>query len=449
MTRRTSPLPFGTVLVTAVLATTLLGACADDAQVLVGQAPDDPGGRLVDDDPPEERDPDILVSVQRSLGGMAEVAPGNPVPDFELRADGTVFAESDSSGTSETGGRSGSVFGIDRYRLTDEGVDRVRRLLAEVSFDDADYGEATITDAGTAQVYADFGEPVGVSVYALDHDSGVSRAEAAARVRLVDVLDALEALATDEAVLAEPRQSYTPDVLDIAFQPAVPEDGDTLPEPVAWPLDEPLTERTLGVSREGGAHLCTTVAGADAAAIAELVAATSDDGAPWSSGATPGSGHPTAVFATVRGLLPGDEGCSADQPGPATSTTIDVDPLGSIELADPAAWDGRLPADRFEAASSLDVYTAVPILVGETEARATAEDEAPGGLDEDEPHVATPDDADLSWYGYRTVVAEVGGQRYLDVEASYEGGDPDPWQPRTWRARIDLHREFVIELQLD
>ncbi|MFC9659784.1 hypothetical protein ACFVJ5_06060 [Nocardia sp. NPDC127606] len=379
------------------------------------------------------------MSIAESPGFLeAERVGSRRVPFFELRRDGTVFTTVDD-------GAEQSVFGVYWARLTDDGIEQVRAWFDELSFDDAHYREfSPPTDQPTTVVYANFDGPVGVSVYGLDTESRTRSGNGEMR-RLGNVIDRLRALPDDSQLTVQRRAPYTPTALDIAFQPAVSQDDEPLPEPTRWPFAIPLTQRPLGVGGYGRA-LCATVDGAEAATIVELMAGHDGDTPPhWSTGATPGSGQPTSVLVTVNALLRGRSGCSAVPSAPAPSNHVVVEPLQDVALADPSAWQGHYPADRFATATSLELYASVPILVRELEAREAVED-ADGTSDSTELHV--PTGSDLTWYDYEFVAAEVGGSRYLDLSARYQGMAPDPWEPSTWHARIALGPETVTDLDL-
>lgn len=416
------------------LVAMVIGACAEGGDRTPTDEPSGTDGQL-----PAPRHPDVILSVQETPGGFAEDASQADVPRFELWADGTVFRIG------------GGTLGIDRYRLTDTGVSRAKELAGNVSYDPRDYGEPTVTDLGTTSIYTYSGNsPEGVSVYALGEHDGLSGRQRRAHDQLVAVLDALDDLAEDDDLVADPPAPYMPTSLDVAFEPTAADDGG-LPEPVAWPLAEPLTERPLALS-ETGRSLCTTIDGPDAVAVAQLIDEGAEHGAasgqPWSTGAATGSGRPTEVMVTVTGLLPGDEGCSRRQPEATRPITMGAGRLNPVELVDPEEWDGQLPGTRFETATALEVYAAVPILARATEERAAT-------ADDPDSSVLAPTGARLSYYHYRAVASDIDGRRHLDIEARHQSleiegmGEPDPFEPETWRARIDLSNETVTDLVVD
>lgn len=136
-------------------------------------------------------------------------------------------------------------------------------------------------------------------MFGLDIEPGAQSANREVR-RLAGVIDRLRALPDDEHLTVQRRAPYTPTALDIAFQPAVPEDDKQLPAPIRWPSATPLTQRTLGVGGYGTV-LCATIDGAEAATIIELMAGHDEDTPPhWSTGATPG------VRTTHRGAGDGE-----------------------------------------------------------------------------------------------------------------------------------------------
>ncbi|MGY0499206.1 hypothetical protein ACWZHB_11980 [Nocardia sp. FBN12] len=389
-------------------------------------------------DPPAARDADVLVSVGESPGFLDVRQVGSRrVPFFELRRDGTVFTDVDD-------GAEQSLFGVYWARLTGEGIEQVRTWFDDLSFNDVHYEEfSPPTDQPTTSVYANFDGPVGVSVYGLDTETGSRSGNGEVR-RLADVLDRLRALPDDEQLTEQRRAPYTPTAIDLTFQPAAPEDGEPLPAPTGWPFPTPLTQRPLGVGGYGRV-LCATIDGHEVATVIELLSRQDEDTRPhWSTGAAPGTGQPTSVFVTPNALLRGQSGCStAESASPANRVV--VEPIQDVMLADPATWNGPYPADRFTAATSLELYAAVPILIRDLERRADIED-ASGTSDSTELHV--PTGSTLTWYDYRFVAAEVNGARYIDLEAHYQGGKPDPWEPPTWHARIALGPETVTDLDL-
>ncbi|MFE1591375.1 hypothetical protein [Nocardia sp. NPDC058705] len=393
-----------------------------------------PSGRG-EDDPPPARAADVLVSVTESPGFLqTELVGSQRAPFFELRRDGTVF-------TTVGRGAEPSMLGVYWARLTEKGIEQVRAWIGAVSFNDAHYRERTTwTDQPTTSVYANFDQPVGVSVYGLDTKPG-SRSDNGEMRRLAGVIDRLRELPDNEELTEQRRAPYTPAAIDIGFQPAVPRDGDRLPVPIRWPFATPLTQRALGVGGYGRV-LCATIEGSEVATVMELMAGQNKYTRPhWTTGAAPGSGQPTSVFVTMNALLRGQSGCSAPASDRAPSDRAVVEPLQKVVLADPATWTGLYPADRFVGASSLELYAAVPILVRELEAR-----DASDTGNSTEFHV--PTGSTLSWYDYRFVAAEVDGARYIDLEARYQGSAPDRWKPPTWHARIALGPETVTDLDL-
>lgn len=396
------------------------------------------------------------------------------VPDFEMGEDGTVFLNGD-----------GSV-GIDRLRLSEEGIEEVHGLLARID-PDADYGEVDWTDGPTTSVSVNRGgEAFSFDVYWLrsrdertgewnDVDGGdlvdeLSDDQVDARLELLDVLGELDALAdqADEPgdLVAEPRQPYVPDRVEVVLSPFDEGDGDvaSLGGAVEWPSSHPLTEASLGVS---GSRLCTVVEGDAAAAVAALVEEPGAQPRPWTTGAAAESGLPALVEVDVRGLLPDhDPRCDLG----ATPDRLDVVLLGSVELADPAGWDGSLPADRFEQATALDAFAVAPIVAAGMEShrdslpvpydcefdteRAYPEGQCQvdGELRPIPESLRVPAGAELTYYDYRLVVAVLGGTRYLDLEAYTPAGtEPPHWETRatTWRTRIDLTTQTLPTIELD
>lgn len=390
-------------------------------------------------DPPVARAADVLVSIGESPGFLQGRQVGSRlVPFFELRRDGTVFTNVDD-------GAEESLFGVYWARLTTEGIEQVRSWFEDLSFNDAHYEEfSPPTDQPTTSVYANFDGPVGVSVYGLDTETGAQSGNGEVR-RLAGVLDRLRALPDDEQLTEQRRAPYTPTAIDLAFQPAVPEDDRPLPVPTEWPFPTPLTQRPLGVGGYGTV-LCATIDGPEVATVIELLARQDEDIPPhWSTGAAPGTGQPTSVFVTPNALLRGQSGCSAPESAEPPPKRVVVEPIQDVVIADPATWNGPYPADRFTAATNLELYAAVPILIRDLELRSDAED-ASGTSTSTDLHV--PTGSDLTWYDYRFVAAEVNGARYIDLEARYQVGKPDPWEPPTWHARIALGTETVTDLDL-
>jgi hypothetical protein len=410
--------------VVALAAVAVLRLGDRDGETIIDYWPEDP--------PTTALDPHIVASIS-SGGGMAEEQPGQGLA-FELYDDGSVF-------TTGTG-----TYGLDRYRLTGAGVAHARELLARVDLDHGAYGEPTITDMPSTTVYVNLGgTPEDVQVYALSGlpddmgDLGLSADEQAVRAELQGIVADLTGLAaeTDPGLVAEPPAEYTPDRLDVAFVPWVTDD-ELSAEPLAWPLDTPLTERTLGWE---GLRLCATVEGDEVGTLTEAMAVErpGPQDVAWTTGAGEGERQPTAVAVQLWGLRPGQQAC-ADRPAasvPHDPIQLDAGPLYSIDLVDPdaageAGWDGELPADGFRRAEPLEVDAVVPALA------------AAAGAD---PAVALSS-TDLTWYEYRAVVAEVDGTEYLDVEARpTPGSTPDPGEPTAWRARIDLDTTEVVTLE--
>jgi hypothetical protein len=421
------------VAVPAVAAVTLAVA------LLVWRSNDAGDGTIIDygpaDPPATALDPHIVASIT-SGGGMTDGQPGQGLA-FELYDDGSVF-------TTGTG-----TYGLDRYRLTEAGTARARELLAGVDLDDTAYGEPTISDMPSTTVYVNLdGEPADVRVYALTDlpgdlgDLGLGVDEQAVRAELQAIVADLTGLATGTGdLLAEPPASYTPDRLDVAFIPWVSDDevtGEISAEPLPWPLDTPLTERTLGWE---GLRLCATVEGDEVGAVTDAMAVERpgpQDHA-WMTGAGEGERQPTVVAVQLWGLRPGQQSC-ADRPAsavPHDPIQLDAGPLYSIDLVDPeaageAGWDGELPADSFRRAEPLEVDAVVPAL-----AVAAATDPA-----------TSLSSSDLTWYDYRAVVAEVDGTEYLDIEARPTAGSvPGPGEPNAWRARVDLTTTEVTTVE--
>jgi hypothetical protein len=383
--------------------------------------------------PPGAVDHHVVARIETG-GGLA----GNqqePQLVFELHDDGTVFTSTE--GEADGGGGGKSAFGLDRYRLTSDGVARARHLLGGIDLDGDAYGEPSITDMPSTAIHLNLdGHPADVSIYALTDlgdlhagDLGVSASQRATRQDLLTALDRLDGLASDAELVAEPPAPYVPDRLDVTFSPSVPDDGSGTSTAgqaaLLWPLATPLTDRPLGWD-----HLrpCTTVEGTDAAALIRAMAIDrpGEQQQPWSTGAERGHGVPTQVAVSVRGLRPGADGCvDAAPPDPPT---VDARPFDTVELTDPAAWDGRQPADSFDAADPLAVEAAAPLI-----AAAAATDPT-----------LQLSSTDLTWYDYRAVEAVAGTHHYLDVEARpVAGSGDDPTRPPTWRARVDLATEHV------
>ncbi|MFI6866402.1 hypothetical protein [Nocardia sp. NPDC050406] len=412
------------VLVAALLAAFLIAAC------------DEPSGRG-ENDPPAARDSDILVAVDDSaivLNG--DRAGESRVPFFELRRDGTVFTTVKATAQQ-------SEFGVYSAKLTGEGIEQVRAWFSDIAFNDASYPELNVTDLPITFVYANFDAPVGVSVYGVDLRSSQPSGTGERRT-LSEVIHRLRTLPDDERLTTQRRAPYTPTALDIDLAPATPEQDKELDSPAAWPLDTPLTQRRLG----GGGYspLCVTIDGAEAATLVGL--RTGNDlyrQSHWSTGAAPGSGLPTSVFVTVHPLLRGRTGCSTAAPHPEAPHRLIARPLHEVELADPAAWNRRYPAERLTTASGLEVYAAVAILIRGLHTGSVA-GQANGSRDGTELHA--PTGSALSWYEFRFVAAEVDGLRHIDLEATYEAISPTSTQPMTWFARIDLTAETVTALDL-
>jgi hypothetical protein len=378
--------------------------------------------------PPGALDHHVLARIETG-GGLA----GNqqePQLVFELHDDGAVFT---SAGDSE------SAFGLDRYRLTSDGVARARQLLGGIDLDGDAYGEPSITDMPSTAVHLNLdGHPADVSVYALTElgdlhagDLGLSTSQQATRQGLLATLDRLGGLASDAELVAEPTAPYVPDRLDVSFGPWVPDDGSGTSTGTAgqaallWPLARPLTDRPLGWDR---LRPCTTVEGADAAALIDAMAIDhpGEQEQPWSTGAERRQGVPTQVAVSVRGLRPGAGGCvDAAPPDPPT---VDARPFDTVELTGPKAWDGRQPADSFAAADPLAVEAAAPLIAAAAATDPTLQLSA----------------TDLTWYDYRAVEAVAGTHHYLDVEARpVAGSGGDPTRTQSWSARVDLATERV------
>jgi hypothetical protein len=422
----------------ALLAALAVVAVVATIAVLVRRGDDD---TIIDywpaDPPATARDPHIVASIL-TAGGMAEAPPGSALV-FELQDDGSVFK----------GGGAGAA-GVDRYRLTPEGIERARDLLATIDLGDEDYGEPGITDMPTTTVYVNLGaldgEPADLDVYALSDldelgELGLSADQQAVRTELLDVIDELTGLVNDDTLVAEPPVTYVPERMDLTFVPWVADEdvtGEPAPEPRPWPLATPLTDRTLGWD---GLQLCTTVEGDEVGELTEAMDIEHPDAQeiPWSTGAAAGSGRPTTVAVRAWGLRPGQPACAdraaSDPRAGADPLQVDAGPLSSVELADPdgpGGWDGELAADRFRRAEPLELYAVVPAM-----AAAVATDPA-----------TTLSSTDLSWYDYRAVVAVVDDTTYVDIEAHRTvGSTPDPGQPTSWRARTDLATGEVVTIQ--
>jgi hypothetical protein len=410
------------VTVLAAVATfATLASCAQENNTIIDYGPADP--------PAGELDPHIEARIEAG-GGMGEPPEGSGLI-FELHDDGSVF-------TAGSG-----PFDLDRYRLTPEGIDRAHHLLGDIELEDTAYGEPSITDMPSTSVYVNLdGQPGDLSVYALTDPGdvgglGLSADQQAARASLMTTLDELDGLADDADLVADPPEDYVPERLDVSFIPWVTGDdgGTTGLEPLLWPLDTPLTDRTLGWD---GLRLCTTVEGDEAAALTETMAIdqTGPQTQPWSTGAAEGSSRPTTVAAQVHGLRPGEDACGdqAEPEGTSDPPLLDAGPLYPVELSTPDGWDGALPANSFRPAQPLEVYAVVPAV-----AAAVAGDPA-----------TDLSDTDLTWYDYRAIVAVADGTTYVDIEARPTAGStPDPDEPTTWRARTNLATGEVVTVEAD
>src|SRR5262249_33217757 len=144
------------------------------------------------------------------------------------------------------------------------------------------------------------GDPADLSVYALTDlddfgDLGLSAGQQEIRRRLLGTIDELAGLADDAALVAEPPAVYVPERMDVTFVPWV-SDADVSGEPPRearpWPLDTPLTDRTLGWD---GLRLCATVGADELGTLTDAMAVerAGPQEAPWSTGAPSGVGRPT------------------------------------------------------------------------------------------------------------------------------------------------------------
>jgi hypothetical protein len=93
-------------------------------------------------------------------------------------------------------------------------IEELLRLAAEAApFDDVDYGEVMVTDVGSTrvEVHSDQGDAV-VTVWALEHDGGLTSEQRQSRQRLLALVNAIEGLALDTSVqtdLAAPPHDWT------------------------------------------------------------------------------------------------------------------------------------------------------------------------------------------------------------------------------------------------
>lgn len=387
------------------------------------------------------RDPDIVLSAYTTgVGGD----PGTLVPDFQLHKDGVVYLNGDQP------------LGIDTYRLSDAGVDKVLDLIADVPLSDDAYGELQVTDLSSTTVYLKTGdEAYGTQIYGLEYDDDLDMLDedaAESRRRLRNALAELDevsasAAAADSDLVAAPREPYTPDELDIVFRPITSDEESTLrdrgEDAVPWPLARPFA--TYPLRYNGYGSLCLTSLGAD---VTEAIRAVEDldDPEPWATGARAGAGVPTHVVPILRPVVPGEDPPPTACIQEPKLTEIRSGELAPVSLVDPADWGGKFPADSFETANALEVYAATPILTT-------------GLLAYDEQRVDRPDDSglvvptgsDLTWYEYEVAIAKVGEERYLDLEARRKtpADSTGRSDPQTWRARIDLAKERVVDVQLD
>lgn len=450
------------LLLTLTLAI-LSGAVACDHETTTGGPMPGPGSAQISGSSVPERDPDILVSIY-STGPEGD--PGTRVPDFQLRRDGTVFVNGDTG------------LGIDSYQLTDTGVQAVLDLVTAASLHDDAFGDLEVTDLPNTSVYlnTEIGPaegPIGVRVYGLDYgdrtdlEADLEDDQVEARLELREVLSTLADLTEDAddpddassaraEWIAAPSAPHVPSELELMVTPATDLSGRDLDlaDAVQWPLDKPLTEYPLQASSTG---LCTTLRGAEAAAVAALVESP-DDQLVWTTGADPGSGLPTHVRLDIRGrpFEQPSEGSSAHQPDPGPwaepsslcqddapdTDGLGAPPLSPVTLTEPSQWHSELPVDEIEAADPLEVFAAAPILVAGMEDHR----EAQRGESAD-PTAWIPTGRDLTWYTYDAVIATADGTRYLDVEAT-RTPQSDNKAPR-WRARIDLVKKTVPIVKID
>jgi hypothetical protein len=122
-------------------------------------------------------------------------------------------------------------------------IDELLRLAATTTpFDEVDYGDVMVTDVGSTRVelHSDQGDSV-VTVWALEHDSGLTAEQRQSRQRLLALVQAMDSLVGDGAVLIEPLAPFVSEQVMMVLRPVLP---GMSPEgtPAPWPLDRlPLT----------------------------------------------------------------------------------------------------------------------------------------------------------------------------------------------------------------
>lgn len=282
----------GVVTLTALCAVAL-AACGGD----------DDTGPVAGTEPPSEIDhptgaDELVVRVATGGGPAGPSTRPAEVPELSVYGDGRAIVIGPT--TLEFPGA--ALPNLQQGRLGDDALEElVRSAFTAGLLDDdpPDYGEPAITDQATTVVTVHAGDVERtVSVYGLrseEEGSGLTPEQRAARERLRDFLDVVDADVATEFYEAEAVA-----VLVRPYRADEAPDPSLAAEPRQWPLGD------LADAGEPYAGLedtrCLAVDGADAQTVLDA-AADSREGDPWRAG--------DADYALVfRPLLPDETGCA-------------------------------------------------------------------------------------------------------------------------------------------
>lgn len=388
----------------AIVLATALAACGDPT----APPPRDPGaGTAAAPEVVEGYAGDVLLSIHGSGGSGA---PGRPVPDVEVRTDGTVFLGTDTG------------LGVDTFTLTEAGLDQVRKRFATVSLRQGDYAESDWTDQPETTVFSTLGgRPEAIRVYGFRHDDDVEDDDWERLEEAIGLLDDLAKQTTADKNVATPRSAYRPAEVALRLRPVDDSSGEV------WPFSRALHRTDLLWTPDEAA--CVLLTGRD---IITLEAMAADHGSDlvWAT-ASPHSGLPGAVAAEIDPILRGS-------PAPCTSEPtagLGVGRFHDAALGDPAAWAGLAATDRWRRPTPFDLLTSADAVLGAAEGVT--------GLDADR--------GELSSYETRWIVGSAGPATYVEVHGTYPEPyrDDNPDFPVTWQVRVDLATGTAVAAEVD
>ena len=258
-----------------------------------------------------------------------------------------------------------------------------------------------------------------VTVWALEHDHGLTADQRRSRQRLLALVQAMESLAGDTGAHVEPLAPFVSANVSVVIRPVLPgmsPDG----TPTPWPL-EGLPPNLY--ADNGFPYVCFAVPYDVVAGLPDEI----DGEYLWTLPTNLDVATPAAVGASVTAVLPGSKACEGHSPVESPR------PLTAAELATPPhEWASPWPQGVRTTTQPLEEWMAVDAM-----ARTVLPEELGGSWDWNR----------WSWFEYRFAAAEVNGLRVIDIEATctvfVEDGEP----ACTIDARFDATTGELLEFE--